>query len=256
MTRSRHASVARAEVTRIVNEALALGRGNALALPRVVYGLLQATQQELHPCRKQSGQRALYQTTRTKKKRPRALFLVICRLALAADAIAATLRTLSEHRRRRPALRAFIGSPARRSTRSRNSLPGLKCGTNFSGTSTFSPDFGLRPTRDGRRLRPKLPKPRISMRWPLASASDIASSIVFTAKSASLRTSCGNRVASWATNSDLVILQQYLLRLTGSGRRAWPSAARRGSSCRWQPRSSPTKPGRGSLPVAQPSPWP
>ena len=38
----------------------------------------------------------------------------------------------------------------RASTRSRNSLPALKCGTYFSGTCTFSPDFGLRPTRGGR----------------------------------------------------------------------------------------------------------
>src|SRR6267142_460902 len=36
------------------------------------------------------------------------------------------------------------------STLSRNSLPALKCGTNFSGTCTRSPDFGLRPTRAGR----------------------------------------------------------------------------------------------------------
>jgi hypothetical protein len=36
------------------------------------------------------------------------------------------------------------------STRSRSSLPALKCGTHFSGTSTLSPDFGLRPTRGGR----------------------------------------------------------------------------------------------------------
>ena len=37
-----------------------------------------------------------------------------------------------------------------KSTRSRNSLPALKCGTYFSGTCTFSPDFGLRPVRGGR----------------------------------------------------------------------------------------------------------
>jgi hypothetical protein len=36
------------------------------------------------------------------------------------------------------------------STRSRSSLPALKCGTYFSGTWTFSPDFGLRPVRGGR----------------------------------------------------------------------------------------------------------
>ena len=36
------------------------------------------------------------------------------------------------------------------STRSRSSLPALKCGTYFSGTCTFSPDLGLRPVRGGR----------------------------------------------------------------------------------------------------------
>jgi hypothetical protein len=36
------------------------------------------------------------------------------------------------------------------STRSRNSLPALKWGTNFSGTGTSFPDFGLRPVRGGR----------------------------------------------------------------------------------------------------------
>ena len=37
-----------------------------------------------------------------------------------------------------------------KSTRSRNSLPALKCGTCFSGTCTRSPDLGLRPVRGGR----------------------------------------------------------------------------------------------------------
>ena len=37
-----------------------------------------------------------------------------------------------------------------KSTRSRNSLPALKCGTYFAGTCTLSPDFGLRPVRGGR----------------------------------------------------------------------------------------------------------
>src|SRR5690606_19742893 len=36
-----------------------------------------------------------------------------------------------------------------KSTRSRSSLPALKCGTCLAGTLTFSPDFGLRPTRGG-----------------------------------------------------------------------------------------------------------
>ena len=45
---------------------------------------------------------------------------------------------------------SYFGASALKSTRSRNSLPALKCGTNFCGTCTFSPDFGLRPVRGGR----------------------------------------------------------------------------------------------------------
>ena len=52
----------------------------------------------------------------------------------------------------RPAGERHQGRPPRsaiqfflKSTRSRNSLPALKCGTCFSGTCTFSPDLGLRP---------------------------------------------------------------------------------------------------------------
>jgi hypothetical protein len=71
------------------------------------------------------------------------------------------------------------------STASRNALPGLKWGTRFSGICTLSPDRGLRPTRGGRRLMVKLPKPRISIRWPLTKASLMASSTVLTANSAS-----------------------------------------------------------------------
>ena len=36
------------------------------------------------------------------------------------------------------------------STRSRSSLPALKCGTNFPGTETLLPDFGFLPVRGGR----------------------------------------------------------------------------------------------------------
>ncbi len=35
-------------------------------------------------------------------------------------------------------------------TRSRNSLPGLKCGTNLPSSRTDSPVLGLRPTRGAR----------------------------------------------------------------------------------------------------------
>ena len=46
-------------------------------------------------------------------------------------------------------LRTAAGTGAT-ATRSRNSLPDLKCGTYFPGTCTDSPDFGLRPKRGGR----------------------------------------------------------------------------------------------------------
>src|SRR5690606_25457722 len=84
---------------------------------------------------------------------------------------------------------SMIGCPTIASTRSRNCLPGLKCGTRFSGTITLSPDFGLRPMRGGRLLSAKLPKPRISMRWPVARAFVIASRMVLIVYSASLATS-------------------------------------------------------------------
>ena len=50
----------------------------------------------------------------------------------------------------RPRVRCYCCFSSRKSTRSRNSLPALKCGTNFCGTCTFSPDLGLRPVRGGR----------------------------------------------------------------------------------------------------------
>jgi hypothetical protein len=50
-------------------------------------------------------------------------------------------------------------------------LARLEVGHRFSGMATCSPLRGLRPMRGGRRLIEKLPKPRISMRWPRASAS-------------------------------------------------------------------------------------
>jgi hypothetical protein len=50
---------------------------------------------------------------------------------------------------------SMIGCPTIASTRSRNCLPGLKCGTRFSGTITLSPDFGLRPMRGGTAVQRK-----------------------------------------------------------------------------------------------------
>ena len=46
--------------------------------------------------------------------------------------------------------RRVAASSAVALTRSRISLPGLKCGTRFGGICTGSPVFGLRPTRAGR----------------------------------------------------------------------------------------------------------
>ena len=50
-----------------------------------------------------------------------------------------------------------------------SSLPGLKYGTFFGGTSTLSPVLGFRPLRGSRRRR-KLPNPRSSIFSPRWSA--------------------------------------------------------------------------------------
>src|ERR1051325_2344218 len=47
-----------------------------------------------------------------------------------------------------------------------SSFPGLKDGIFFDGTSAFSPVLGLRPVRDLRLRRRKLPKPRSSIFCP------------------------------------------------------------------------------------------
>src|SRR5262245_17195470 len=47
-----------------------------------------------------------------------------------------------------------------------SSLPGLKYGTFFGGTSTLSPVLGLRPLRGSRLRSRKLPKPRSSIFSP------------------------------------------------------------------------------------------
>src|SRR6266481_1212645 len=90
-------------------------------------------------------------------------------------------------------------------TRSRNSLPALKCGTYLAGNFTCAPVLGLRPWRGGREFNSKLPKPRISIRPPRASVEDNASRITFTASSASLATSCGCSSASFAIKSERVM---------------------------------------------------
>src|ERR1051326_3832445 len=52
-----------------------------------------------------------------------------------------------------------------------SSLPGLKYGTFFGGTSTLSPVLGLRPLRGSRFRSRKLPNPRSSIFSPRCSAS-------------------------------------------------------------------------------------
>lgn len=63
-----------------------------------------------------------------------------------------------------PGFAAVAADACTLSTASRKALPGLKCGTRFSGICTASPLRGLRPVRAGRWLMVKLPKPRISIR--------------------------------------------------------------------------------------------
>ena len=105
----------------------------------------------------------------------------------------------------RAAAAAVSAAYSASSTRSRNSLPALKCGTYFFGTKTFSPVLGFRPVRGGRKFSPKLPNPLISTRSPCDNVDDIASNIVFTASSASLGASWLWRDAKISINSDFVM---------------------------------------------------
>src|ERR1051326_2941813 len=85
-----------------------------------------------------------------------------------------------------------------------NSFPGLKYGIFLDGTSTFSPGFGLRPVRDLRLRRRKLPKPRSSIFWPLRSESTIESNTMLTIVSACFFVSC-TTLATSSTSSALVL---------------------------------------------------
>src|SRR5260221_4148313 len=70
-----------------------------------------------------------------------------------------------------PGTGGATGASASRLISSFSSLPGLKYGTFFGGTSTLSPVFGLRPLRGSRRRSRKLPNPRSSIFSPRCSAS-------------------------------------------------------------------------------------
>src|SRR6202007_2418379 len=87
-------------------------------------------------------------------------------------------------------------SPMLRLMSALSSLPGLKYGIFFDGTSTFSPVFGLRPVRDLRLRKRKLPKPRSSIFCPERSESTIESKTMFTIVSACFLVSCTTRATS------------------------------------------------------------
>src|SRR6476660_1503503 len=88
--------------------------------------------------------------------------------------------------------------------RSFSSLPGLKYGTFFGGTSTLSPVFGFRPLRGSRRRRRKLPNPRSSIFSPRCSASTMLLNTVSTMTSECFFVRSEARETS-STSSALVI---------------------------------------------------
>src|SRR4051812_21023521 len=86
-----------------------------------------------------------------------------------------------------------------------SSLPGLKYGTFFGGTSTLSPVLGLRPLRGSRLRRRKLPKPRSSIFSPRWSASMMLLNTVSTMTSECFFVRSETRETS-STSSALVML--------------------------------------------------
>src|SRR5215469_1264355 len=92
-----------------------------------------------------------------------------------------------------------------------SSLLGLKKGIFFAGTSTRSPVFGLRPTRELRCRVRKLPKPRISILSPARSECTMLSKIVSTITSLSRRVTSVIRATS-SIRSAFVISCTFHLR--------------------------------------------
>src|SRR6202046_1732759 len=97
-------------------------------------------------------------------------------------------------------------SPTPSFTKSFNSLLGLKKGIFLAGTSTFSPVFGLRPTRGLRWRVRKLPKPRISILSPARRERTTLSKIVSTITSLSLRVSSAKRETSSIRSAFVIVL--------------------------------------------------
>src|SRR6186713_1115949 len=109
-----------------------------------------------------------------------------------------------------------IGRSAPSFTRSRRSLPGLKCGTYLPDSATASPVLGLRPCRGGRKCSENEPKPRISMRSPADRASLMISRICLSASSTSLAGRCFCFAVMISMSSDLVIGRLPVLLLLGA----------------------------------------
>lgn len=89
-----------------------------------------------------------------------------------------------------------------RLTPSLKSAPGLKRTARLLGTTTDSPVLGFLALRGGRWLDVNDPKPRISIRAPLAKAMVNALTMASTLACASRTCSCAKRSASSSTNCD------------------------------------------------------
>ena len=134
-------------------------------------------------------------------------------------------------------------------------LPGLEVRHQLFGNDDLLAAARLRPTRGGRRLIEKLPKPRISMRCPRASASDIASRMVLTAANSAVAlrdcASWAKRSASRATRSERAARQRpRRCCAVPSACPAWRAAGRPGWWCR-RSRARWSAPGAASPPAGR-----
>src|SRR5262245_8719477 len=96
--------------------------------------------------------------------------------------------------------------------RSLSSLPGLKYGTFFGGTSTLSPVFGFRPLRGSRFRSRKLPNPRNSIFSPRCKASMMLLNTVSTMTSECFLVRSDTRDTS-STSSAFVMLPPVIWHL-------------------------------------------
>src|SRR5688572_24277886 len=121
---------------------------------------------------------------------------------------------------------AASAASASRLIRSFSSLPGLKYGTFFGGTSTLSPVFGLRPLRGSRLRSRKLPNPRSSIFSPRCSASMMLLKTVSTITSECFFVRSETRDTS-STSSALVMLPPGVFTVAPHGPRSARAACHR-----------------------------